>query len=322
MLVYAGIDEAGYGPMLGPLCVGCTVFVLSEDDPADGPPDLWRRLKQAVCRRPGDKRRRVAVDDSKRLKGPRDGAGHPLRHLERAVLAFGPGLEPAPADDGGLFRLLGTDISAQPWFASTSAIPVGQTSQEIRISRGRIDRAMAAAAIRCASISCRALDAGRFNTEVRDSGSKATVNFRLAIELVESVLAAFPGEHVRVLIDRHGGRTRYAETIVEALPGASVETVAETETLSRYRMEHRGRRATVSFAAGGDGRFFPVALASMTAKYVRDLLMMRLNRFFQEHMPELQPTAGYYGDARRYLEQIRPVMRRLRIRPAELVRSV
>ncbi|MCH8212384.1 MAG: ribonuclease HII, partial [Planctomycetes bacterium] len=40
MLVYAGIDEAGYGPMLGPLCLGCTVFVLKDYDPCQGAPDL------------------------------------------------------------------------------------------------------------------------------------------------------------------------------------------------------------------------------------------------------------------------------------------
>ena len=46
VLIYAGIDEAGYGPMLGPLCVASSVFVLDEHDPAGGPPDLWRLLRR------------------------------------------------------------------------------------------------------------------------------------------------------------------------------------------------------------------------------------------------------------------------------------
>ena len=41
MLIYAGIDEAGYGPMLGPLCIGGACFRLEHADAQDGPPDLW-----------------------------------------------------------------------------------------------------------------------------------------------------------------------------------------------------------------------------------------------------------------------------------------
>jgi len=45
MLIYAGIDEAGYGPMLGPLCVAGSVFVLPDHDPAAGAPKLWSTLR-------------------------------------------------------------------------------------------------------------------------------------------------------------------------------------------------------------------------------------------------------------------------------------
>ena len=34
MLVYAGIDEAGYGPMFGPLVIARSVFTLADADPA------------------------------------------------------------------------------------------------------------------------------------------------------------------------------------------------------------------------------------------------------------------------------------------------
>ncbi len=107
-----------------------------------------------------------------------------------------------------------------------------------------------------------------------------------------------------------------------AFPDSSVEVIAETSTLSRYRLARGPSRLTLSFALEGDARFFPASLASMTAKYVRDLLMIRLNRFFQGHLPELKPTAGYYGDASRYLREIQPVMSRLRIPSLELVRTV
>lgn len=45
----------------------------------------------------------------------------------------------------------------------------------------------------------------------------------------------------------------------------------------------------------------PVALASMIAKYVRELAMHRFNRYWSKRMPELKPTAGYTLDARRWL---------------------
>ena len=38
MLVYAGIDEAGYGPAFGPLTVGCCVLGIPKLEPGDAPP--------------------------------------------------------------------------------------------------------------------------------------------------------------------------------------------------------------------------------------------------------------------------------------------
>jgi hypothetical protein len=46
----------------------------------------------------------------------------------------------------------------------------------------------------------------------------------------------------------------------------------------------------------------------MIAKYVRELHMLRLNRFFHKRLPDLQPTAGYVMDGRRFLREIEPVL--------------
>jgi ribonuclease HII len=56
-----------------------------------------------------------------------------------------------------------------------------------------------------------------------------------------------------------------------------------------------------------------VALASMVSKYTREVMMREFNRFWQQHIPDLKPTAGYPADAARFLDTIRPVLARLGI---------
>ena len=319
VLIYAGIDEAGYGPMFGPLCVAGTVFVLDGHDPADGPPDLWRLLRAAVCRKPSDRKRRIAVDDSKRLKGANDGPSHPLRHLERAVLALLPNGE-TPPDDEAFFAPLGAEVPGHPWFAGTTPLPLAHTADQLRISRARLQRAMQRAAIRCEAMSCRVIGAEELNRSVDAHGTKADVNFDAAVRLIDRVWSRWPDDHPRIVVDRHGGRTRYGEGLARGLAGSTVEVVAETASMSRYVLARAGSKVTVSFAVEADGRFLPVALASMLAKYVRELLMLRLNRFFRARMPRLKPTAGYFSDGRRYLAEIKPLMKRLHVTQSQLVR--
>jgi ribonuclease HII len=321
VLIYAGIDEAGYGPMFGPLCVATTVFVLDDHDPTGGQPDLWRLLRAAVCRKPSDRKRRIAVNDSKKLKGPNDGPSHPLRHLERAVLAFDPHHPTPPDDDQALFTPLDALVPDHQWFAGKTPLPLAHTPDQLRISRARVQRAMQAAAIRCEAMSCRVIGAEELNRSIAAHGTKADVNFDAAVRLINAIWSQWPDSHPRIIIDRHGGRTRYGEGFERAMPGTTAEVVAETASMSRYILSRAGSKVTVSFATEADGRFLPVALASMLAKYVRELLMLRLNCFFRARMPQLKPTAGYFTDGRRYLTEIKPLMKRLNVTQSQLVRQ-
>lgn len=323
MLIYAGIDEAGYGPMLGPLCVACSAFVLHRHDPAAGAPDLWKVLEPACCRAGGDRGGRIAIDDSKKLKGANSGATHPLKRLERGVMTM---MAAAPCgglfdSDAGLLGALGASAPSRRWYEGTTTLPVANDADLLRIDAARLSRALAGAAVEPALFAAEIIDAGEFNEQLGRFRNKATINFAAAMRLVDRVWRRWPGGHPRIIIDRHGGRTHYREPLQDTFPGAHIAIVAEEDAFSRYRLERDGSMLTITFTAEGESKHLPVALASMIAKYTRELLMARLNRFFRSRVPELKPTAGYVQDGRRFVREIGPVVRSLRIDTNDLVRQ-
>ena len=112
-LVYAGIDEAGYGPRLGPLCVGLGVFRVQEWQPGDPAPDLWRQLAPAVTREVKDRKGRIPFADSKVLKLSNQlKKSHPLRHLERGVMAMLGATSDIATTDTDLFDTLAVALTS------------------------------------------------------------------------------------------------------------------------------------------------------------------------------------------------------------------
>jgi ribonuclease HII len=373
VLIYAGIDEAGYGPVLGPLCVACTAFVVRDHeqtlDGVDPVCDLWKRLNKAVCRKRIDKkRRRIAVDDSKLLKGANDGPQHPLKFLERAVLSFlaaqhgtiPPSLEgrgsgggssalqtasapsdvevpptpqPPPSREVGtiscctdLFARLGVNLHPHDWYTTSTPLPVGQTPDELRIAHARLRKTLEEQSISCEMIRCEAIDPLEFNEQVERMGNKANVNLCAALRLIDGVWQRWPNENPFIAVDHLGGRVRYLQTLMQAYPDAQAQVLAEEETISSYRltrtMNGGTSTLTLTFRVEAESKHLPVALASMTAKYVRELFMLRLNRHFRGLMPELKPTAGYNEDGRRYLTDIEPLLAGQNIDRRHLVRCV
>src|SRR5271154_5914297 len=79
-MIVAGIDEAGYGPLLGPLVVGCCAFDVGESSTV---PCIWKRLSKLVSKNRLASGRKLHINDSKLVYSPANG----LKELERSVLA-------------------------------------------------------------------------------------------------------------------------------------------------------------------------------------------------------------------------------------------
>jgi hypothetical protein len=329
MMLYAGFDEAGYGPLLGPMCVAASAWLVPAGDPAQ-PLDLWQALSKGVCRTRKDRRGRVAIADSKSLKGTRDARAHPLHAIERGVLAATAALcGSAPKDEDALDAALRCGTQAVPDVQSTSAceadgvqLPCACSEDEISVASAMLRRACNSAGITPAELMCTAITPAQLNADASRGLTKPSIPFARAAQMAADLLDRHGSRPVRLAFDRQGGRMRYADDLRRCFGGARLAILHEDELRSEYRFERDGRTIVASFEAGGEERHLPIALASMVAKYVRELRMARLNRFFARLAPDVPPTAGYVTDGRRFLEQVEPQLIALGIDRSRLVRSI
>ncbi len=324
MLIYAGIDEAGYGPMFGPLVVARAVVAVDADEAkADAPPDLWEQLNGAVCRKASDRKRRIAVNDSKQLYTPAAGLGH----LERGVLAFAAACGCEPANLDALLQSVAFDPpSRQPdqlWYlddAGGPTLPLIVDAGQLAIARSLLQRALAAADVRIVELSAAVVFEDRFNHMVQATRSKARCSWTFVTGHLDSVWQRFGEHHPLVVVDRQGGRTRYHQPLALAFDGVELRETEQSPLCSAYDLHAGKRRMTVRFETGSEEAHMPVALASMTAKYVRELLMHRFNAFWHQHAPGIAPTAGYAKDGKRFLREIDVVIDKLAIDRDQLIR--
>ncbi len=302
-----GIDEAGYGPNLGPFvmtAVSCCV----PDALAAG--DLWHALTRAVRREGDADDGRLLVADSKVVYSTTRG----LLGLERGVHAtLGRGENGHL--DGWLARLCTeghSELAAEIWYRGDSVMPVEATGDELAGLADRFGEACAAAGVTGWRGRCVVVCPRRFNQLLDAAGTKgAVLSEALKVLLPRAAAEAGAGEALRYFVDKHGGRNTYAAFIQHALPDGVVLATEEGMDKSVYRVHGLGRDVELTFQPRAEAEHFCVALASMASKYVRELCMAEFNRFWLEQVPGLKPTAGYPGDAARYWEAIRPAASKL-----------
>jgi hypothetical protein len=366
MGILIGMDEAGYGPHLGPLVVAATAWEVPDDsaslralngngepacpgvsvsNPAGGQQggatatavrrkkrrahddcvDLYRLLRNIVAKRASE--RRIAIADSKVLYTP----GLGLRQLERGLHAVLLTMEQSLS----CWSAIVTYCDADPdhHYCRTCwpdgfdcALPFSAAADELVRLGARFARACEAAGVRPLTIRAKLVFPEQFNDLVAYYNSKgaalshATVG--LLREVVNAVLppAPSPQPSIYTVCDKHGGRNYYTALLQHHFSEYWIAPVFESHAESHYEWGEPKSRMRVVFRVNGE-RFMPTALASMTAKYLRELAMHAFNEFWRAHLPELRPTAGYYRDAWRFKKDIAAKQRELRIDDHVLWRS-
>jgi hypothetical protein len=115
-----------------------------------------------------------------------------------------------------------------------------------------------------------------------------------------------------ICLDKHGGRNHYTALVQHHFPDSWIEPISEGRNLSRYRWQHANAAVEAIFRVGCE-ELLPTALASMTAKYHREVAMRAFNSFWTSRLPELRPTAGYPTDAHRFKADIATMQQELGI---------
>jgi hypothetical protein len=370
MGILVGMDEAGYGPHLGPLVVAATAWEVpeegsgfrvqgSEEGEPDGEPagdhvtlaggqargaaatavrrnkrrpiddclDLYRVLRNVVAKSVSE--RRIAIADSKALYHP----GQGLRQLERGLHAVLRTMQQSLACWSEIVRYCEADPDGHHRLVcwpdgSDCPLPVDAASDELTQLGARFARACEAAGVRPLAIRAKLVFPRQFNELVDYYNSKGAALSHVTVGLLREIMdlvcppaeAGSPAQPpapssqapIYAVCDKHGGRNYYTALLQHHFSEHWIAPVFESHAESRYEWGEPDAPVRVVFRVNGE-RFLPTALASMMAKYLRELAMRAFNEFWCAQVPDLRPTAGYYRDAWRFKKEIAAKQRQLSI---------
>jgi ribonuclease HII len=317
MVVLVGIDEAGFGPILGPLVVSSSTFLLPHHLLTA---NLWHILGKSAGSRRKHLAGRLLIADSKKAYSKSLG----IKHLERTVLACLRCLGKKPATLTELLTLLSPHclerLNDYPWYKGADSYRILADSADMAIASAVLKDDLASNGIELLELRSYCLDVGYYNKMVATVKNKASVLFTTTCQLIKNAFDNFVGDDLQIIVDRQGGRVHYRKNLQRMFPDMKLKILKETPANSSYELQANGKQMRLHFTVGADNRFLPVSLASMVSKYLRELLVYNINRYFAGHCAELKPTAGYWKDGLRFIEDLKKNIPHVQVDTNQLIR--
>lgn len=299
-----GIDEAGYGPLLGPLVVG-SVSLECRQDRYD-PEKLWRALGA-----------KSGIADSKVVLSHRDMKSGEESTLAVLALAgvevttrkelFDKVLVPPP--ELAIDHLGVMSTASDSWACTETSIQARKacepderemprwgatpSSERVEDLRQRFEDL----GIKVASARAIAVCPGLFNRAVMAGMSKLLLDWKLFARLLALDRAELEPDGFAAC-GKLGGRSRYGALLMD-LGFSSV--IEESRARSAYDLTDLGR---VEFIRHAEAAHPPVAMASMIAKVVREHLLDQWHQMLSSAIPGLERCSGYRDPVtKRYVAQ-------------------
>ncbi|GAB5402510.1 MAG: hypothetical protein Aurels2KO_07410 [Aureliella sp.] len=331
-----GVDEAGYGPNLGPLTLAASIWEvdanLSEAKFCEAMSGRFGTTSLSASTKSSDGAGgKVPLGDSKKLYDRSKG----IAPLETGVLAMTQLLGDFAATSGltdtlGFPCTLGQLAKAvdletlaphddasllPPWYDAAHGLPVPKSDLPPDAIDGKhkiADSELQKHDINLVGMAATAVTEPEFNRRLVITGSKGLVLSQATLQLVCRAIGKTELP-VECFCDRQGGRKNYMPILLDAMPDAWFTETAQETARSSYSCQ--SPKLDIHFSVGGDS-FPPTALASMLAKYLRERFMEAFNAYWVNLLPDLKPTAGYPVDAKRFAEQISGIANEQELSPA------
>lgn len=321
-MILAGIDEAGYGPILGPLTVGACAMRVPGDIHGEIP-DVWHLLRSAVSSKRDRTGRKLHVNDSKKVYSPSAG----LAELEKSVLAWAKASDVSHESIDAMLATVDAapaDRAKLPWYAPAGEIhPAENSTTSIAIAGNGLKHACESAGVAPLSPRMAVVVETTYNRLCEATRNKAATLQAQVARLLGELLENHAREGLLIVCDRQGGRSHYDRWLRQMFPDFDLAVLAESSKRAEYLLTRGSAAARIIFAEKGDGLALPTAMASMWAKYIRERLMGRFNAFWLAAAGDAQikPTAGYWTDGLRFLEDIKDARAELGVPDRALIRS-
>lgn len=310
----AGVDENGLGPRLGPLLATCATL------------ELATNYNEATL---GDLGRHLGIEDSKKSSGfskmkKAESLTLALLHAELGHTPNTMAEVVAALSERGVSVLKARCPSKaeqkQCWSTEVALPAFGGDLESGQVMLAGLEEA----GVLVRRVRSRFACAKEIGDELSAGNSKLKLDLLLFEALLLDAHKA-TGKPLLSFCGMVGGIRDYTSYFSE-FKGAKAHEPAESEWTSfgasaeseaRDDKCYRTKVGVVRFEKKADARHLPVALASMVGKYLRELSMARLNRFYQGHIEDLRPASGYHDSVTEvFVDQTAKLRRRLQIRDA------